>query len=389
MRILFLSHYAIPHVGGIEVVIDALAREFRTRGHETVHVASDADSPEGAGEWEPNVIRVPAYNGFESRFGVPWPLFSPRLAPIVRREVARADVVHAHGFLYLSSVGGLVYARRRGRGADGPVRVLTEHVGHVTYDSPLVNGVERAAIATAGRAAVRSAEAVVVLNERIAADVHALSPSTPTSVIHNGVDPDAYRPPAPGERERLRAELGWDERPRALFVGRLVGKKGLDVALAGAAAGGGSFELVVIGPGTPPHAPPPHVTFMGSATRSRVAELYRAGDAFLLPSRDEGFPVTAQEAMASGLPVVLREDPSHAPWIAGAGAGVTLVPPDGDALAAAANALVGDRERHAAARAEALRHARSEFSWKRAADEHLELYASVLDRRRGARQAPA
>src|SRR4051794_32461991 len=105
MRILFLSHYAIPHVGGIEVVIDALAREFRARGHETVHVASDADSPEGVGEYEPNVIRVPAYNGFEARLGVPWPLFSPRLAGVVRREVDRADVVHAHGFLYLSSVG--------------------------------------------------------------------------------------------------------------------------------------------------------------------------------------------------------------------------------------------------------------------------------------------
>ena len=42
LRILFVSHYALPHLGGIEVVVDALARELATRGHSVVHVASAA-----------------------------------------------------------------------------------------------------------------------------------------------------------------------------------------------------------------------------------------------------------------------------------------------------------------------------------------------------------
>ena len=37
-----------------------------------------------------------------------------------------------------------------------------------------------------------------------------------------------YRPAAPGERDALRAELGWDARPRVVFVGRMVAKKGVE-----------------------------------------------------------------------------------------------------------------------------------------------------------------
>ena len=77
LRILFVSHYALPHLGGIEVVVDALARELVTRGHRVVHVAGTAHG--GAVGREPSgyeVVRVPALNGLESRLGVPWPVFA-------------------------------------------------------------------------------------------------------------------------------------------------------------------------------------------------------------------------------------------------------------------------------------------------------------------------
>ena len=67
MRILFVSHYATPHIGGIESVIHWLRRELKSRGHEVVHVASSAshypldDLPPDEG-----VIRVPALNVLEN-----------------------------------------------------------------------------------------------------------------------------------------------------------------------------------------------------------------------------------------------------------------------------------------------------------------------------------
>ena len=39
MRIVFLSHYSLPHVGGIETAIAGVAEEVAGRGHDVVHVS--------------------------------------------------------------------------------------------------------------------------------------------------------------------------------------------------------------------------------------------------------------------------------------------------------------------------------------------------------------
>jgi D-inositol-3-phosphate glycosyltransferase len=380
MRILFATHYALPHLGGIEVAVDAIARELGARGHDVCQVASSArraGEQRGPDPQGYRVVRVPALNAQEERLGVPYPVFSPRLLGVLRREVGRADVVHGHGVLYQSAALALWMARRApGR----PVRAATEHVGHVAYPSPMLDAAQRAAFATIGRAAARSAEGIVVLNDTVEAEMRALAPAAEIVHIHNGVDTERYRPPAPGDRARLRAELGWDERPRVLFVGRLVAKKGVDHAIAAAVAGGGAWELVVIGPGDPPPGLPTAVRLLGALAPERVAELYRAADAFLLPSRGEGFPITAQEAMASGLPLVLADEPGYRRYVGGAGAGVRLAPTDPGALAAAVAAALADPQ----AGALAAEHARRAFSWARAASEHEALWARLSERRRRA-----
>lgn len=379
VRILFVSHYALPHIGGIEVGIDEIARRLAGRGHEPVHVASAAPSPgqaeqapaPDAGQAPYRVVRVPAWNVLERRAGVPVPLFSPRLLSVLRAEVARADVVHGHGFLYASTLAALRLAARRRPSAP---RVLTEHVGHVSYDSAVLDAVERAAIATHGRLAARAAQALVVYNDKVERELRGIAPGRPVWHIGNGVNFERYRAPAPGERAAVRERLGWDGRPRALFVGRLVAKKGFGVALE--AAGRAGVSLAVVGPGELPD-PPAGVEVLGPQPPEVVADLYRAADVFVLPSRGEGFPFTAQEALASGLPIVLGDDPAYARHLRGAGPAAQLVPADPDSVAAAIRAVVEDpaaRERAASAAAE---HARRNFSWEHAADEHERLYDSL------------
>lgn len=378
MRLLFVSPYALPHVGGVEAAVDALGRELAARGHAVTHVATSALRPgEGAtGEGAADAagyraIRVRAANPFEARAGVPLPLFGPALPRALRRELARCDLVHAHGFVYpgtLVAFGLARAARRR------PLRVLTEHVGHVSYENAALDLLEAGAIATLGRAAARVADALTAPTPRVATELSALAPRTPCEPIANGVDHERYRPPGDGERERLRAELGWDGCPRALFVGRPAAKKALPLALAAARAGGGAFRLAVVAPlgGVPAGAP--HVDRVGPLPRERLAEVYRAADALLLPSHGEGFPLSAQEAMASGLPAVLAHDPSYQPLLDGAGPGARLVAPDAVELSAAVVALVADAEARSAAGAAAARHARAAFSWQRTADAHERLY---------------
>lgn len=380
MRILFVSHYATPHIGGVETVIRSLRRELRRRGHDVRHVASNAShlSSEALGYDDEGVIRVRALNTLENRLGVPYPIFSPRLSRVLRREIAQADVVHAHGFLYMSSVLSLLMARRRRRRADGPALVLTEHVGHVPYESALLDRVESMAISTVGQMAVRSADAVVVLNRRVGAEVEALGPREPVIVLPNGVDTNLFRPPLDGEREALRRELGWDETPRVLFVGRLVAKKGIDAALAATTAADGRFRLVVAGPGPLQPQGVPGVDVLGPIPSERVAELYRAADALLLPSRGEGFPVAVQEAMTSGLPVVMSDDPGYAHHLDGAGLGVRFVATEPDVIAKELYSLVSDREAWDAAADAVRRYAAQAFAWDQAAQRHELLYEELL-----------
>lgn len=380
MRILFVSHYATPHIGGVETVIRSLRRELRRRGHEVHHVASNAShlSSEALGYDDEGVIRVRALNVLENRLGVPYPIFSPRLARVLAREVAQADVVHSHGFLYMSSVTALMWGRMRWRRPGGPALVLTEHVGHVPYESGLLNHVEAAAIGTIGRLAVRSADAVVVLNRKVGAEIEALGPREPVIVLPNGVDTTLFRPPLNGEREALRRELAWDDTPRVLFVGRLVAKKGVETALAATAAAEGAFRLVVAGPGPLQPQGVPGVDVLGPIPSERVADLYRAADALLMPSRGEGFPVAVQEAMTSGLPVVMTDDPGYAAHLDGAGRGVRIVPASPGAIASELRSLVSDREAWAEAGEAVRRHAGQAFSWALAAERHELLYQELL-----------
>jgi glycosyltransferase involved in cell wall biosynthesis len=324
-------------------------------------------------------VRVPALNLLERAADVPFPLFSPALAAALRRELARTDVVHAHGFLYLSSVGALVGASAT-RPSRRPARVLTEHVGHVPYASAAIDRVEGVAIASVGRLAARSADAVIVFNGRVDDEIAALAPNTPRSFIPNGIDLERYRPPAPGERAALRARLGWDDRPRILFVGRLVERKGLELVVAVGTAAAGALEVLLVGPGDPPRDLPPSVHAVGPRDADAVAELYRAADALLLPSHGEGFPVVAQEALASGLPVVLRDLREYAATIEGAGEAVQLAAPEPAALRRALDAVLADPDARERARRAARAHAEARFSWERAVEAHERVYAEAVER---------
>jgi glycosyltransferase involved in cell wall biosynthesis len=373
MRILLLAHYGLPHVGGIEIVLDDLAGYFEDRGHQVVIVVSSAHgegSPPSAGR----IVRVPASNLAEDRLGLPWPIFSPSLIPVLKREVARADVVHAHGVLYMTSLLGLRLARRSpGR----PGRVITEHVGHVPYASRVLDGLESVALHTLGKLTARAAQEIIVLNDDVGAFMAELAPRRSVRRLDNGLDLDEYRPAEPGEYDALRAERGWDARPVVLFVGRRVAKKGIDAVL-GAAATARDLRFVLVGAGERQAGSPPNVEYLGTVTRDELRLLYRAADAFLLPSYGEGFSLAAQEAMASAVPILLRAGQGHGQLALEAAPGVIESEAEGEALADALRSLFGDPDRHAAARASVRRVAERRFCRNTWAEQHLQLYESVL-----------
>jgi glycosyltransferase involved in cell wall biosynthesis len=384
MRILSVSHYAPPHVGGLEALVDALASRLTQRGHEVTVVSSTAGLRDGLGIPRSNppeyrMIYVPALNKFfEARLGIPYPIFAPSLVTVLRREVARADVLHVHGFLFQSTLAAQAIAHRA---SHRPVVVLTEHVGHVPYRNPILDRIEAAAIATLGRWSARASDVTVVYNASVAGTIARIAPGTPVHWIDNGIDTDLFRPASDSERARLRAELGWDDRPRVLFGGRAVAKKGLDVALEAARAGDGAFTLGVVGTMQAP-AGAPNVERVGLLSRERMAAVMRAADALLAPARGEGLPVTIQEALSSGLPVVATDDPGYRDSLAGMGAAVRLMSADGRLMARAlVELLESPTSREAAGASVPL--ARRRFSLDAYAEQHERLYAELLESRSG------
>jgi glycosyltransferase involved in cell wall biosynthesis len=171
-------------------------------------------------------------------------------------------------------------------------------------------------------------------------------------------------PPAARTRAEVRAELGVDEgRPLVVAVGRLHPQKGYDVLFDAVARWerGGKLQpapLVAIAGDGPLEAElaervrRERLPILLLGRRSDVADLLGAADLCVLPSRWEGSPFTAQEALRAGTPLVSTRA-GGIPELVGDGA--ELVPVgDAGALADAVVRVLGD-DAHAAELADAGR----------------------------------
>lgn len=373
MRVLLVSHYTLPHYGGIEVVVENLARGLVERGHEVRVLSSRIAGPAREVRHGFEVVRVPAWN-FLERWAVPYPLFAPRLFSEARALVLWADVVHAHGFLYQSTLVALWVARMAGRPG-----VLTEHAGFVRYDRWFWNALQAVAIHTLGRLSVSLASAVVVVGPRALSLVQRLAPpNRPVRLILNGVDTRVFHPVPPEEKERIRRSLGWDRRPKVLSVGRLVPRKGIDLLLS---VLDDRYDVVLCGRGDMPLPERPGLLVYRSPDGETLRRIYQAADVYVLASHSEGaFPLSAQEAMACGLPVIAFFDPVYQTYVTSEV--VQFVQPSAEGLRSALLELLTEtweRERRSHLSVE---WARAHFSWERCVQEHLTLYEEVLEKAR-------
>jgi glycosyltransferase involved in cell wall biosynthesis len=127
-------------------------------------------------------------------------------------------------------------------------------------------------------------------------------PGSMMSVVLNGI---ADHPLASTSR---RSDMWPDTGLKILFVGRLDAQKGVDVLLSAMQQLGARGFAVIVGSsivGRPAAASTPaNVKVLGWLPREQIEQLYASADVLVMPSRWEGLPIVALEAMRAGLPVI-------------------------------------------------------------------------------------
>lgn len=319
-RVLVLTTYYHPVVGGVEAHARQLVNHLHQKGFGVevitkrmdrgdqsamlvdgvaVHRVGPAGERSAAGKW----VALPAF--FRKTLA---------LAP-------RFDVVACIDYRGIG-VAAVTVCRLRGR----PLIVQGETAGVLAgaVDGSNSGLAPESAIVrllkAPARAIYRCADDIVCIGRDL--EREALRAGMPRERVHylpHGVDLQRFHPVEPGERDRIRGEIGWPlDRRIVLFLGRLSQEKGvLDLLDAWRSSNRGDAILALVGPdmvghrwdaGTPGRA---YVAAHGLADRVRFegatadpAPFYRAADVFVQPSHFEALGNTALEAMATGLPVI-------------------------------------------------------------------------------------
>lgn len=132
-----------------------------------------------------------------------------------------------------------------------------------------------------------------------------------------GTDPKVFYPATPGEKQRLRQDLGWDlNRPIVLFIGALGDRrKGFDTLFTAwkklCQNLDWDADLIVIGRGAELALWQARVDAANLSNRIRflgfrtdVPDLMRAADCLVAPTRYEAYGLGVHEAICCGLPAI-------------------------------------------------------------------------------------
>lgn len=137
--------------------------------------------------------------------------------------------------------------------------------------------------------------------------------------IYNGIDLEEWHPGA-GDGDRARREHALEDRPIALFVGRIATMKGIEYLLEAVAAKDTGYQVVIAGEVNADTGAedwnvtkrlrhltaryPERLRWVGFQRDQALKDLYAAADCVLMPSTHEPFGIVALEAMAMGVPLI-------------------------------------------------------------------------------------
>lgn len=387
-RVLMLIQRFRPAFTGHGIQIEAMAKELVTRG---ARVEILTHHMEGTPCFEAGAVPVRRFPMTPTRNLVRLWWDHRSLLRYLHQARRDFDILHVHG-----APPGLPFVLGAAREA-GLRTVITTTL--LRSDDPLtLRGLGR--FARWRFNAYRSADRFVAICPALA-DMfpRAGIDSERVRLIPVGVSVERFHPAA--DADAAAAELGWPVGvPRALFVGAVLRRKGVDVLLDAweqVLAELPDARLFIAGPFAFPSAGEAEAAAFADACRARTERpplagrvqflgprddapaLYRGAHVFLFPSRLEGFPNVLLEALASGTPPVTARIPGSTDVSVRDGeTGFVVGQEDAAALASRTVELFRDgalRRRFAeAARADVERR----YAMPVITEAHLSLYGELL-----------
>lgn len=366
MRVLVVSESFLPQVNGVTNSVRRVLEHLQATGHDAMLVApSGPEEYAGAPVRLVRSISLPSYREFP-------------IGTAARRTLRHVMWAFAPDVVHLASPAWLGHqAAEAARSRGIPVLAV--------YQTDLIGFAERYPI-PGGVAAMR----------RLTRSVHGSVERTlvPSSASHQqledlgigrlhrwgrGVDTELFHPGrrTPAVHDTLCRELGGER--LVGYVGRLAAEKELELLQHVQDLPG--TRLVVVGGGPERQRLErllPGAAFLGVRSGEELAGIVASLDVFVHTGRTETFCQSAQEALASGVPVVAPRAGGPVDLVTDGVNGFLYAPGDGDELRAHVTRLLGDaplRERLGSAAREGV----ATRSWTSVNEQLVDHYRDVLD----------
>jgi len=370
IKVVILVSYTYPHIGsGIGQVALLQAEGLASLGYEVVLVSGNVPSRIKRKFKKNKVLhlKIRCIN-YLAKFHIPVPLFFLNLETI--GHIRNADVVHVHGMLYPYSLQAAILAKKYKK----PF-VLTQHAGYIKYPNFVVNFFQQVVKVTVGKVVLGLSSKVIVVNEEVKNWLGLAYKKAIT--LTNGVDTSIFFPVSLSKKKVLRKKHSLPrDKNIVLFVGRLVPKKGF---LRLYEARDKNYLIVFVGGGEQPEhmkQQKEEVVFLGALSQKHLSEIYQLSDLFVLPSDSEGFPLSIQEAMASGLPIITSKHPGFEKYLDEKY--VSFVNPSARSIKKAILAIIANKSLRKKMSMYSRQEVISKVSWKNNVQNLLKIYQEAL-----------
>ena len=382
MRILFSLTYYQPHVSGLTIYVERLARELARRGHQVTVLTSQYEKtlPRQETIDGVQVLRAPVLSRVSK--GVIMPTFGHMATQLVRQH----DVVSLH--LPNFDAAGVAF---RGRLLGKPT-TLTYHCD-LKLPTGIFNRVVNQVVHTRNNLAARNADVIIAYTQDFADH----SPFLTRFARKVRVIPPPVEMPTgtPEATAAFAKQLGLDGHQVIGFVARMATEKGVEILLhalprvlkvypKARVLFAGQYENVLgeeayarrLAPLLQQHAE--RWDFLGVLSAQELAAFYPNCDLIVLPSLNstESFGLVQVEAMLCGTPSIASNLPGVRQPVMQTGMGKVVPIGDSESLAQAIIEVLRDRSAYVRPRQEVA----ARFSTARTADGYEALFDALHEK---------